>query len=121
MKCASFTPFVFLLLFTACQKENLAPVAEEELQNTARSKVFLSEWSPAVTANWQSSVTGTGEINYRYNLVSPQLKNTIALGGTVLAFVKGYSFSDPAINKPMPLPFTFFSPTELSNASSHWL
>jgi hypothetical protein len=119
MKCAIFTSALFVLLATACQKQDSELLTKQEAQNNT-AKASASGWQEIALGDWQRSTDANGNAAYSYQLSSPDLANAIAGGGTVLTFVKGYSFSEPSINKPMQMPFSFFSTNERIATPYNW-
>ena len=118
MKRVIFTSISIALLFTACQKENKGEQALTVPEKTA--PLTISEWKTVPTDSWQLTASANGKKTYSFSYANQQLTPKAIEEGAVLTYIQGYNFSDAAFNRPMPLPFSFFSANESSSSAYDW-
>jgi hypothetical protein len=104
MKRGIYTSVSALFLFTACRKEEMAV----SLTPPQSNQVFVSSWEPVVASKWKS-IPSDGTATYAYTRETPQLTSGVMSDGLVAVYTKGYSAGDMSLNKPMSLPFLFYT------------
>jgi hypothetical protein len=79
---------------------------------------FSTSWETDIT--WNESATQNGKIYFNKRSL-PEINTGVLENGYVLAFIKGYNFSNmPLTEKPVALPFEFFQPDETKAQSISW-
>lgn len=114
MKRVIFTSLCFALFLTACQKEDLTSAATSEI---AQKTSIVSDWKTVPSDSWQLSASTSASRTYSFSYTASQ---PIVENDALVAYLKGYNFSDASMNRPMALPFEFFSASENSTSAYSW-
>jgi hypothetical protein len=124
MKRITFTPlFSFLILFTACSKSDFpaAPAPEAVAsfaQATPQTAAVITGWETARA--WSRSVDPNGTVTFSAARAISAITPELLEQGAVLVFTTGYNLASRAPQKPLGLPFDFYTATERFDQPLHW-
>jgi hypothetical protein len=113
MKRGIFTSVSALVLFTACRKEEMAVSLQPQT-----NQVYVSGWEPVAMNKWRS-IQSDGTATYAYTREMTQISGGVMSDGLVAVYTKGYGAGDVFINRPMSLPFLFYT-TEQQAVPYSW-
>jgi hypothetical protein len=124
MKRITFTPlFSSLILFTACSKTDFpAPPPADAVASLAqpapRSGPVITSWEAAPA--WSRTEGANGTLTFSASRNFPEITPDLLENGAVLAFTTGYNLASRAPQKPLGLPFDFYTATERVDLPLHW-
>jgi hypothetical protein len=124
MKRITFTPlFSLLILFTACSKSDFpAPPVPDAVasvaQSAPQSQPIITGWETAST--WSRSEGANGTLTFSASRSFSEITPDLLESGAVLAFTTGYNLASRAPQKPLGLPFDFYTATERFDQPLHW-
>ncbi|TCJ19150.1 hypothetical protein EPD60_01675 [Flaviaesturariibacter flavus] len=115
--------FALIVLFASCSKKEIAapqtsPAVAAISQIAATARPVVTTWERPM--EWSRTTAPDGSTRYSSERTVPALSPELAENGLVLTFVTGYNLETPALEKPMGLPFQFYSLSGRSDRPLLW-
>lgn len=114
---------IFFLPIENKSEAQLTPLKQNSLLATTaaakNSSLMATGWEPV--RSWHKT-TNADKLTLIYERSLPEVSKEVVDQGAVLVFAKGYNFSAMKMKeKPMRLPFVYFSPVENEAGAYQWI